>query len=102
MTVQICASVAETQHLEREIRGLVINLDNMVDAENRAFNKKTKAQDLFLLCQVVPPKVNTQRHLDFLTKSAYIKAHFSRVKSKLQTAREDHKKMLENDDEQKT
>lgn len=102
MTVQKCARIAKIQDLESQIRELVVNLNNMVDAEDKAVRKEEKTQSWFSLIKSRPPKVNAQRHRDFLTKSACFNTHLDRLKIELRIAHEDHKKKLEIDNARKT
>lgn len=101
MTVQKCARIAKIQHLEREIRDFVINLDNLIEAENRAASKK-KALGRFSFIHSRFSKVNAERHQDFLTKCTCIDTHLERLKHELRTAHETHKIMLEKDNKRKT
>ena len=101
MTVQKCARITKIQHLEREIRELVINLDNLVTAEDRAVSKEKKAHARFAFRKSRSSKLNAQRHHDFLTKFACINAHLNNIKTELRTAHEDHRKLLERDNERK-
>lgn len=102
MTVQKCARIAKIQQLEREIRKLVTDLNDLVDAENRALSKEKKALSRFSIIRLRSPKPNTQRHQDFMTKSAHINTRLNEVKTELRTAHEDHKTMLEKDNKRKT
>ena len=102
MTVQKCARISRIQELEREIREVVVNLDDLMDAENRAASKEIKTQHWFSFMKLRPPKDNTQRHRDLLMKSAHINTRLTIVKNELRNAHEDHKKILEQDNKRKT
>ena len=102
MTVQKCARTAKIQHLEREIQKLVIDLNNLVDAENKAVSKEKKTLSRFSIIRLRLPKTSTQRHQDFLTKSSYINARLNDIKTELRTAHEHHKTTLEKDNKRKT
>lgn len=102
MTVQKCARITKIQDLEREIRELVVNLEDLMDAENRAVSKETKRQSRFSFTRLRPPKDDTQRHRDLLMKSAHINTRLALVKNELRTAHEEHKKLLEQDNRRKT
>ena len=102
MTVRKCARIAKIQQLEREIRELVIDLDDLVDAENRAVSKDKKALNRFSIIRLRSPKTNTQRHQDFLTKSICINTRLNEVKTELRAAHQDHKTKLEKDNKRKT
>lgn len=103
MTVQKCARITKIQHLEREIRQLLVSLNDLFDAEDRAVSMEKKAQGWFSsFIKSRPPKVNAQRHRQFLTKSAYINAHLNTAKNELRTAHEDHRSLLEKDNNRKT
>ena len=102
MTVQKCARITRIQHLEREIRDLIVNLDDLIAAEDRASSKERKARTRFPFTKSQASKLNAQRHRDFLSQSARLNAHLDRVKHKLRTAHEEHRKMLERDNERKT
>ena len=102
MTVQKCARIAKIQHLESEIRELVTNLSNLVDAENTAVSKEKKGLSRFSSIILRSPKTNAQRHQDFLGKSAYINSRLNWTKNELRTAHEDHKIMLEKDNKRKS
>ena len=102
MTIQKCARITRMQHLEREIRELIVNLENLVAAEDRATSKERKARTRFSFIKSRASKLNAQRHRDFLSQSARINAHLNRVKDDLRTAHEDHRKILERDNERKT
>lgn len=102
MTVQKCARISRIQELEREIRELVVNLNDLMDAENRAASKEIKTQHWFSFIKLRPPKDNTQRHRDLLMKSAHINTRLTIIKNELRNAHEDHKKILEQDNKRKT
>lgn len=102
MTVQKCARIAKIQHLEREIRDLVTDLNELVDAEKVAGSKEKKALRRFSSIILRSPKSNAQRHQNFLGKSAYINTRLHWVKTELRTAHEDHKTLLEKDNRRKT
>lgn len=102
MTVQKCARIAKIQDLESQIREIVINLNDLADAEGKAIRKEEKAQGWFSLIKSRPPKTNPQRRRDFLTKSACFNTYLDRLKNELRTALEDHKKTLEIDNARKT
>ena len=102
MTIQKCARITRIQHLEREIQELIINLENLAAAEDRATSKEKKARTRFSFIKSRASKLNAQRHRDFLSQSARINAHLNRVKDELRTAHEDHRKILERDNERKT
>ena len=102
MTVQKCARITRIQHLEREIRELIVSLENLVTAEDRTASKEREARNRFSFIKSRASKPNAQRHRDFLSQSARINAHLTRVKDELRTAHEDHRKLLERDNERKT
>ncbi|KAL9133988.1 MAG: hypothetical protein Q9175_004835 [Cornicularia normoerica] len=102
MTVQKCARITKIQHIECEIRELVDQLNDLVDAEERAVSKENKARAWYFVIKSRPPKVNLERKREFLLKSAFINTHLDRIKNELRTAHEDHKKMLEKDKARKT
>lgn len=102
MTVQKCARIGKIQQLEREIKELVIDLNDMVDAETKASTKEKKALARFSIIRLRSPKINTQRHQDFLTQSAHINTRLNEIKTDLRTAHEDHKSLLEKDNKRKT
>ena len=102
MTVQKCARITKIQHLEREIRDLVTDLNDLVDAEDRAASKEKKGLSRFSSMILRCPNINAQRHQNFLGKSAYINSRLNWVKSELRTAHEDHKALLEKDNKRKT
>ncbi len=102
MTVQKCARITKIQHLERQIRNLVINLNDLVDAENTAANRERKSRAWFSILNPRSSKANAQRHREFLTTSASIHAQLSSVKDELRTSHEEHRKRLEEDNQRKT
>ena len=102
MTIQKCARITKIQRLEREIQEHLLNLNDLIATEDKAAGKEKKAHTRFPFIKLRSAKVNAQRHRDFLTKSASIASHLNRVKTELRTAHEDHRKMLERDNERKT
>ena len=102
MTVQKCARITRIQHLEREIRQMIVDLENLVAAEDRAAGKEKKASNRFSFAKSRNSKLNAQRHRDFLSQSARINAHLDKAKDELRTTHEDHRKLLERDNERKT
>ena len=102
MTIQKCERIARIQHLEREIRESVVNLSDLVAAEDRAVSKENKAQARFSsFIKVRSSKASARRRRDFLTQYADINTHLNRVKNELRSAHEDHKQRLEQDHERK-
>lgn len=102
MTIQKCARITRIQHLEREIRELILDLENLITAHDRAASKEKKAPLRFSFARSRASKLHDQRHRDFLSQSARINAHLHNLKADLRTAHEDHKKLLERDNERKT
>ena len=101
MTVQKCARITRIQHLEREIRELILNLETLATAEDQATSKDRKARNRFTFSKSRASKLNAQRHRDFMSQTARINAHLNKVKDELRTAYEDHRNILERDNERK-
>lgn len=102
MTVQKCARIAKIQHLEREIRELVVNLSELVNAEDRAASKEKRPQAWLFFARARSAKAKAQRQRDFLAKSIFINARLDKAKNELRTAHEEHRKILERDNARKT
>lgn len=104
MTIQKCARITRIQHLEREIREVVLTLDDLIAAENRAAAKETKkARNRFsLFNNSRAARINAQRQSDFLAQSSRINAHLDNVKNELRTALAEHRTLLNRDNERKT
>ena len=103
MTVRKCARIAKIQHLEREIRELVVTLDGLVAAEDRAIHKENRTPSwLFSIPSPRGKSHHAQRHLDFLNRSSRVNNDLNRAKNELRTAHEDHKKLLDEDNGRKT
>ena len=102
MTVQKCARIAKIRHLEREIQELVVSLSDLVNAEDRAVSKGKRPKAWLFFARARSAKAKAQRQRDFLAKSIYINARLDKIKNELRTAHEEHKKILERDNERKT
>ena len=103
MTIQKCARITRIQHLEREIRESILTHEDLVAAEDKAAAKETKARNRFpsLFTHSRASKQNAQRRHDFLAQSAQINAHLDSIKTELRTAIEEHRILLERDNERK-